>query len=546
MILKTSASSSPHSGLFVTSLKAKAVRSEPRSSGPEIEDGLSDGERAKVSLIADIREEATKEKERSQLSSGTSSLQDRSNEQLPLPKSASSVTARRSEFNIRNQQGAANVLTMSGDSAKGTMARSGEEMQTQSPTVSQPSPRRSSYKVKAATIPALTDSMPDGGRIASARNRLQSPDESKSNFRSPEDSRNLSKATVPAGIKITTQLKSRKLLPTMKTAEPAKRFKNLAIQNRVQKHRRSEPAPNLDNLIFMDPTTGKNLKGNNQSLPAVTASTESHCHDKEPIQMSEVVDSIIGDTQLNVSGLASEPNNTSEAPQAAAAEISQIGRLLTQGPIAKPLATDMAMTESPSITQQAYKFSVSTPSNIAPKPPPNAPTGPKEAESTSATLFLQRSHPRLDLFTGRSAVTGDYPSLGSYDNSKFSLMYTPSKQQRLDLWSSIQPVHIIADMRLARSEADDWEVLKVKLLCISGEIQKMILALKTGPSTLNLDFRKSILACDYAKYFSTVRTMGLLCDIKLTFFRMLPSILDRVAYALIVSMKQRSGIGQKR
>ena len=125
----------------------------------------------------------------------------------------------------------------------------------------------------------------------------------------------------------------------------------------------------------------------------------------------------------------------------------------------------------------------------------------------STTLTSQHETDKLSSSTlaKQSATAGSHRSNPFDDMSDYSLMHTPTKQQSFELWKS-NYVHVIAEMRLANREEDDWEVLKVKLLCIreDQQVRKSLLALKSGPSTLYMDFTKSIFASDYQNFFSMV------------------------------------------
>jgi len=71
-----------------------------------------------------------------------------------------------------------------------------------------------------------------------------------------------------AGISMTSDSAVKQMSSKRKTdADGGTRFKNLSTQNRIFKRSRNEPAPNIDNLTFIDPKTGKVPK----SLPTPVA-----------------------------------------------------------------------------------------------------------------------------------------------------------------------------------------------------------------------------------------------------------------------------------
>ena len=321
-----------------------------------------------------------------------------------------------------------------------------------------------------------------------------------SNEHKAEKSVESSIARTPGGIRAKAESKKRKSLPSTNIAGLGKPFKNLAIQNRFQQHRRTEPAPNPDNLVFIDPKTGKNVKGKVHVHAATSTIIDPQCQAIEPVQRSPVDDSIAGgEAQLSAPRIESGVTETGKVPEISGNDIIQQPTATaipaTIGPLTTEQQTQPSRVEPPSIKQRPQPQPARSSSTTTVQPPDNTPTEPKKSRSmpTSPTLAKQ------------SAMAGSHRSNPLDNVSEFSLMHKPTKQQSNELWWS-KYAHVIAEMRLANLEGDDWEILKVKLLCISEDqqAQKSLLALKSGPRTLYMDFTKSILASEYQQYFPMV------------------------------------------
>ena len=340
-------------------------------------------------------------------------------------------------------------------------------------------------------------------------------------------------ARTPGGIRAKAEAKERKTLPTTNTAGRGKAFKNLAIQNRFQQHRRTEPAPNPASLVFIDPKTGKNVKG---KLHAPTAtSMEPQCQGTEPVEMSCVDESIAGgEAQLSAPRLEIGVTDPSKVPRVAENDTMQQSTAKTLPSTTEPLINEQ-QTQPPRVEPSTTKRQIQpqpakSPSTITVQPPEKAPTGPMRSRAIPTTLTSQHQTDKLPSSTlaKPSAMAESHRSNPSDDASDFSLLHTPTKQQSFELWNSSY-IHVIAEMRLANLEGDDWEVLKVKLLCINDDLQvrRSLLALKSGPSTLYMDFTKSILASEYQNYFSMV-SVPLNPSTLLTVLRMLHNTLEQV------------------
>ncbi len=342
-------------------------------------------------------------------------------------------------------------------------------------------------------------------------------------------------ARTPGGIRAKAESKQRKNLPITNTAGLGKPFKNLAIQNRFQKHRRTEPAPNPDNLVFIDPKTGRNVKGKLQAHAATSTIMEPRYQGTEPVEMSCAAESIAGGlAQLSAPRLEIGVTDPSKVPQVAENNTMQQSTATAISSTTEPLITEqrtkLPMVEPSATKQQSQPLPAKSPSTITVQPPEKAPTGPMRTRSISTTLTSQQQIDKLSSSTlaKQSAMAGSHRSNPLDDVSDFSLLHTPTKQQSYELWTSSY-IHVIGEMRLANPEGDDWEVLKVKLQCIKEDLQvrRSLLALKSGPSTLYMDFTKSILASEYQNYFSMV-SVPLNSSTPLTVLRMHHNILEQV------------------
>ena len=313
-------------------------------------------------------------------------------------------------------------------------------------------------------------------------------------------------ARAPGGIKAKAEAKRRRILPTTNIAGQGKAFKNLAIQNRFRQHRRTEPAPNPANLVFIDPRTGRNVTDKPHGPPATSPVVDPQYQEKDPMEMICADESPAGgNAQLSAPRLEIGVTDPSKVPQVAEYDTRQqsntIDPLITAQQIQPPRVV-------PSTTNRHIQpLPTKPPSTITVEPPENAPTGPMRSRAISTTLTSQHQPDKLSSSTliKESAMADTHRSKPSYDVSDFSLMHTPTKKQSQELWLS-KYTHVIAEMRLANREEHNWEVLKVKLQCINEDkkVRSLLLALKSGPSTLYMDFTMSILASEYQNYFSMV------------------------------------------
>ena len=340
-------------------------------------------------------------------------------------------------------------------------------------------------------------------------------------------------ARAPGGIKAKAEAKRRRILPTTNTAGQGKAFKNLAIQNRFRQHRRTEPAPNPANLVFIDPRTGKNVTGKPDAPPATSPVVEPQLQKKDPVEMICADESPTGGkAQLSAPRLESEVTDPSKVPQVAENDTTQqsIATALpsTTEPLTNTQQTQPSRVEPSTTKRQIQPLPTKPPSTTTVEPPENAATGPMRSRAISTTLTSQHQPDKLSLstLTKESAMADTHRSNPSDDVSNFSLMHTPTKKQSQELWLS-KYTHVIAEMRLANREEHDWEVLKVTLRCINEDkqVRSLLLALRSGPSTLYMDFTMSILASEYQNYFSMV-SVPLDPSTLLTILRMHHTILE--------------------
>ena len=323
-------------------------------------------------------------------------------------------------------------------------------------------------------------------------------------------------ARTPGGIRAKAEPKKRKSLPSTNTTGLGKPFKNLAIQNRFRQHRRTEPAPNPDNLVFIDPKTGKNVKGKVHAPAATGTVIEPQFQATEPVQRSRVDDSIVGsEAQLSALRIESGVTETAKVRKITGNDRIQLPTATAIPPMTMEQRTQPSRVEPPSTKQQVQ---------------------PQAARSFSTTSTSQPQTEKLSspTLTKQSAMADSHRSNPLDNVSEFSLMHKPTKQQSYELWWA-KYAHVIAEMRLANLEGDDWEIMKVKLLCFSEpqQAQKSLIALKSGPRTLYMDFTKSILASEYEKYFPMV-SVPLNLSTLLTVLRTRQNFLEQVPYALIL------------
>ena len=268
--------------------------------------------------------------------------------------------------------------------------------------------------------------------------------------------------------------------------------------------------------MFLDPKTGKNVKGKVHAPGATGTVIEPQFQATEPVQRSRVDDLIVGsEAQLSVLRIESGVTETGKVSKISGNDTIQLPTATAIPPMTTEQQTQPSRGEPPSASQQ-----------IQPQP----------AGSFSTTLTSQPQTEKLSspTLTKQSAMASSHSSNPLDNASEFSLMHKPTKQQSNELWWA-QYAHVIAEMRLAGVEGDDWDILKVKLLCIKEpqRAHKSLIALKSGPRTLYIDFTKSILASEYEKYFPMV-SASLNLSALLTILRTRQNLLDQVPYALIL------------
>ncbi len=451
-----------------------ATRKDQMKAASDKKDNSTDSKTTADSLMEQLHEQTLR---RDSAKPVTNSTPKRLDQQVSSNIISSKIPTKSQNPDTRNREWAPEDDTKSRVSTQGVMARPEKEKQQVAPVGSGPA----------------------------------SLNEPGSNGHRAEKSWEPSIARTPGGIRAKAESKRRKNLPTANTAGQGKPFKNLAIQNRFQQHRRAEPAPNIDNLVFIDPKTGKNVKGKLHAPEATSTIMEPQSQATEPVHMNCAEDSVAGgEAQRSAPKLGIGVTDPSKLPQAAESNTMQ------QSTVAIPSTTEPLTTgqqtqplrKEPSITkQQIQPPPAKLPSTMTAQPSEKAPTGPMKPRSMSTTLTSQHETDKMSSPTlaKQSATAGSHRSNSFDDTSDFSLMHAPTKQQSIELWNS-KYLHVIGEMRLANFEEDDWEVLKVKLQCISEDqqVRRSLLALKSGPSTLYMDLTKSILASEYQNYFSMV------------------------------------------
>ena len=488
--------------------RAKARDSSRHNDRISGEETSSDSERKVDSLLEEIKEKAPKKRSTSKPRTTPKKMT-----MTPaLPKEARKETSPPKKPDITSKEPGANTSRPDAPNKNKappknpiTEARIDRpEKPTQDPVRIDMSDHRAIEPAKQANPPAQGQRAPNTARmgaIGSGPARLPS---AKTVANPAEKTRKPGVGGIDPGISWKAEPKRRKTLPTANTKEPGTRFTKLSIQNTVMKSRRNEPAPNRDNLIFLDPKTGKTLKPESKPSAVVERTKTPFQEFQEKLDAEKAKDRQIKESQgERTDGDAmlrdepEEPDASIKGPKSSEADKSSRASQNMQpksGPSPPSLVT-VKFRQPP----RAHTFS-----DPAPELPLDAPTAPKKSTERSAKLPLQGYVERSTLSTS-STTANSNPSLAPYDTA-FALMNNPSIEQRHELASLWDQNCIIGDLRLGAVGSQGVEKINAKFLGLDFEMHRLLLTIKIEPRTMFFDFTKSCRASECQNYFLTVST----------------------------------------
>ena len=486
--------------------RAKARDSSRHKDRISGEETSSDSERKVDSLLEEIKEKAPKKRSTSKPKAAPKKMT-----MTPaLPKEARKETSPPKKPDISSKEPGANTSRPDAPNKSKappknptTEARIHRpEKPTRDPVRKDMSDHRAIEPAKKANPPAQGQRAPNTARmgaIGSGPARLPS---AKTVANPAEKFQKPGVGGIHPGISWKAEPKRRKTLPTANTEEPGTRFTKLSIQNTVMKSRRNEPAPNRDNLIFLDPKTGKTLKP--ESKPsAVVERTETPFQEfQEKLDAEKFKDRRIKESQgERTDGDAmlmdepEEPDASIKGPKSSEADKSSRASQNMKpelGP-SPPSPVTVKSRQPP----KAHTFS-----DPVPELPRDAPTPPKKSTERSAKLPLQ-SYVERSTLSIPSTTANSNPSLAPYDTA-FALMNNPSIEKRHELASLWDQNCIIGDLRLGAVGSQGVEKINAKFLGLNFEMHRLLLTIKIEPRTMYFDFTKSCRASECQNYFLAV------------------------------------------
>lgn len=444
------------------------------------------------------------------------------------------------------------------------------EKPTRDPVRMDTSDRRATETGKQTNPPAQGQRAPNTARmgaIGSGPARLAS---AKTVVNPAEKARKPSVRGTDAGISWKAEPKRRRTLPTTNTEEPGTRFTKLSIQNAVMKSRRNEPVPNRDNLIFLDPKTGKTPKSVSKPSAVVERTKTPFQEFQEKLGAEKAKDRRIEESQeerTDGDGMLvdkNRQNRDSHGPrvdsdailmdnnrQTRKSQRTGIGKLAAEKAKDRQTkdsqeagidgdATLMDEPEEPeeldasikgAKSSEADKFSRAS-QNIEPKlgssppspvtvkfrQPPTAHTSsdpapelPPDAPTAPKKSTERSAKLPLPGYVERSTLSTSSITANSNPSlapydAAFALLNNPSIEQNHKLASLWDQNCVLGDLRLGAVGSQSLEKINVKFLGLNFEMHKLLLTIKIEPRTMNFDFTKSCRASEYQNYFLAVST----------------------------------------
>lgn len=346
-----------------------------------------------------------------------------------------------------------------------------------------------------------------------------------------------------SGIEMTNRsavVKPRSVVSTLSgksNVDKAKKHWKMSVQNRNRKFAQSEPAPNPDNLVFMDPQTGKISKpltdttaaeadtsiagiSKKITLPSFQRRTSTKGpedqivnkpeslfinEDTVMIDHTEVDEAKAGDTNTEKDNIAA-PIDLSKAMSLSADQIKRrVPTLRTNNPLASisfddqfspPISAPTGPKNSSFLSYDSYR-----PSNRAEAREIALPT----LEQQTSTRLQDRPEVKDDI------VTSFEQAPTSYSSSAFTFMANPNDQQKYEVSTQRDRQYVIGTLHLGPvgpefgpDNDSTQNKSRVKFLGIDASLRYDLLQIKIPPMTVEFDFSKTCLASEYLNYFPAV------------------------------------------
>ena len=257
------------------------------------------------------------------------------------------------------------------------------------------------------------------------------------------------------------------------TPQPPKFYKSLSQQNNAFKRYNTERTPDVAQLVFVDPKTGKAPISNTvgqSTTPKVNQDISDGNEGDETTSFNAVNDKV-NDIQ--------QSESRQPSPEANAEQAVHIPPNCPKGP-RRASAYDSWRPDYDQITSNRYQAS-STDAPFSSSLIPQSPTD-----------NLYNSLPKSIISAQRIETT---TSAGS---SSFSLMGNPTDQEKGAMLRIHQTNHVIGNMLIGHNHKD---LGRVKFCGLARNEQRLLLGIKEPDLRLNFKFTKLCTAVEYNAYF---------------------------------------------
>lgn len=300
-------------------------------------------------------------------------------------------------------------------------------------------------------------------------------------------------------------------IPTTNAAtgsKPPGKLFTWSRRNVVLKGRKKEPAPNLAEVVLLNPKTGRPPK----PLPASSAVTS----DKTPLQTF----------QEQFAAKEAEERHTTESEHPVVNESASliVGINVSSTGVdeqVKDGSAGFVTISSPDKTSSAIverSDRTSTPRSPPPRQPtrkqsqdtglpPNVPLGPRAGTEVSALPplnpnphhFVTRIPPNPT--SGAVSSLTQAQQLGS--SLPLTLMGNPTPQERRELWGKTETDQVYGNLKIG---SDLEDIGRMKLMGCGWYVKRLLLANKNriNPKDMGLEFKKICAAVEYQNYMHDV------------------------------------------
>ena len=312
---------------------------------------------------------------------------------------------------------------------------------------------------------------------------------------------------------------------SIEQAKPFRFYKNLSHQHNATKLSNSERAPNVDQLIFIDPKTGKAPKGL-KSTPS-TPSKITTVPAKRPFQLyqeqletEQVKKTAISQTSKQDQTVLVE---NSQGVEDSTLKVNDAGRPENDS-LQNDLAYDDAIVQG-SLRDLPLESGAVVSVPLSSSLPPSARTAPHEssaygpwqppnehARSPDRTPFMSHYLLSADPTTEgamhsrfQPAPTTRVSVNTATSPTSFSITGNPTPQDRLDLFKIYQINHVIGNILTGSNRKD---LGKVKFCGLTREQQRLLLGIRSPEGRLGFHFTKICTAMEYEGYFHRVEEVS--------------------------------------